>query len=59
MYDIISLKLDPRMKKALKRLADKQFISLSAAVKQAIEKHLLENGIDWREEGDESEGNIG
>lgn len=41
------------MKSALKRLADKQFISVSAAVKQAIEKHLKEYDINWREEGSE------
>ena len=41
------------MKAALKKLADKQFISVSAAVKQAIERHLEENGIDWRQEGNQ------
>jgi hypothetical protein len=46
---VMTLKIDPRMKKALEELADKQFISISAAVKQAIDKHLKENGIDWRE----------
>jgi post-segregation antitoxin (ccd killing protein) len=39
------------MKSALKKLADKQFISVSAAVKQAIERHLQKNDIDWRKEG--------
>jgi hypothetical protein len=38
------------MKSALKRVADKQFISASAAAKQAIEKYLKEHGIDWRKE---------
>jgi predicted transcriptional regulator len=50
MQTVITLKIDPRMKKALKELADKQFISVSAAVKQAIEKHLKEHGVDWRKE---------
>lgn len=50
MQPLISIKVDPRMKAALKKLADKQFISVSAAIKQAIEKHLHENGIDWRKE---------
>ncbi len=49
MQVLISLKLDQRMKAALKALADKQFISVSAAVKQAIEKHLQAHGFDWRE----------
>jgi predicted transcriptional regulator len=51
MQSILTLKIDLRMKAALKKLADKQFISVSAAVKQAVERHLEENGIDWRQEG--------
>ncbi len=53
MQEILTLKLDSRMKSALKKLADKQFISVSAAVKQAIEKHLQEYDIDWRREDTE------
>jgi predicted transcriptional regulator len=53
MQVLLTLKIDPRMKSALKRLADKQFISVSAAVKQAVEKHLEEHDIDWRMEGTE------
>lgn len=47
---LLTVKIDPRMKFALKRVADKQFISASAAAKQAIEKYLEEHGIDWRKE---------
>ena len=50
MQVLLTLKIDPRMKSALKRLADTQFISVSAAVKQSIEKHLQEHDIDWRME---------
>jgi predicted transcriptional regulator len=53
MQSILTLKVDLRMKAALKKLADKQFISVSAAVKQAIERHLEESGIDWRQEGNQ------
>jgi len=53
MQVLLNLKVDPRMKSALKKLADKQFISVSAAVKQAIEKHLQEHDIDWRKEDPE------
>ncbi len=53
MSVLLNLKVDPRMKSALKRLADKQFISVSAAVKQAIEKHLQEHDIDWRKDDTE------
>jgi len=53
MQVLLNLKVDTRMKSALKKLADKQFISVSAAVKQAIEKHLQEHDIDWRNEDTE------
>jgi predicted transcriptional regulator len=50
MSIMVNIKLDPRMKEAIQRLADKQFTSMSAIIKQAIEKHLKDNGIDWRKE---------
>ena len=51
MQTLLTLKIDSRMKAALKKLAENQFISSSAVVKQAIERHLKEHGIDWRKEG--------
>ena len=50
MLEIINIKVDPKMKSAIQKAADKQFISMSAFIKQAIEKHLQVQGIDWREE---------
>ena len=50
MSEMINIKVDPKMKSALQKAADKQFISMSAFIKQAIEKHLQEQGIDWRKE---------
>jgi predicted HicB family RNase H-like nuclease len=50
MQTMLNLKIDPRMKAALKKVADKQFISLSAATKQALEKYLSDRGVDWRKE---------
>jgi predicted transcriptional regulator len=47
---LLTVKIDPRMKAALKKVADKQFISISAAAKQAIEKYLESHGADWRKE---------
>jgi hypothetical protein len=38
------------MKAAIQKAAEKQFISMSAAIKQAIEKYLDEQGINWRKE---------
>jgi predicted transcriptional regulator len=52
MLIMVNIRIDPRMKKAIERLADRQFISMSAVIKQAIEKHLQEHGIDWREESE-------
>jgi predicted transcriptional regulator len=56
MWTVIAIKVDPRMKEALQKVADKQFISMSAAVKQAIEKYLQEQGVDWREKGKKPRG---
>ena len=50
MSVMINIKLDPRMKAAIQKAAEKQFISMSAMIKQAIEKYLKEQGIDWRQE---------
>ncbi len=47
---MLTVKIDPRMKAALKKAAAKQFISTSAAAKQAIEKYLEVHGIDWRKQ---------
>jgi predicted HicB family RNase H-like nuclease len=50
---MVNIKIDPRMKKAIQKVADQQFISMSAFIKQSIEKNLQQHGIDWREEGTE------
>ena len=50
MQVLLSVKVDSRMKAALKKLAEKQFISVSAVVKQAVEGHLQAHDIDWRKE---------
>ena len=47
---MITLKIDPRMKKALDKLADKQLTPVSVLLRQLINRHLQEHGINWREE---------
>jgi predicted transcriptional regulator len=47
---VLSIKIDPKMKKALEKLAEKEFSPVSTIVKKAIDRHLQENGIDWRKE---------
>jgi predicted transcriptional regulator len=53
MWKMISIKVDPRMKKALEKLADHEFSSVSGILKKAAEKFLLEHDIDWRKESTE------
>lgn len=50
---MINMKIDPRMKAAIQKAAENQFISMSAFIKQAVEKQLKEQGIDWKKEIDE------
>ena len=49
MWKMLSIKIDPEMKKALEELADNEFSSVSTLVKQAIDKYLHDKGIDWRD----------
>lgn len=49
---MLSIKIDSRMKKALKEQAEKEFSPLSTLVKKAIDKYLQDQGIDWREDLD-------
>jgi len=48
----VTVKMPPDMKKALEKLAEKDFSSVSAILKKSAEKYLLENGIDWRKAGE-------
>ncbi len=47
---MVSIKIDPKMKKALEKQAEKEFSPLSTIVKKAIDKYLQEQGVNWREE---------
>ena len=46
---MLSIKIDPEMKKALEELAKKEFSPVSTIVKKAIDKYLQEQGIKWRD----------
>ena len=46
----VTVKMPPQMKKALEKLADEEFSSVSGILKKAAEKYLQEQGIDWRKE---------
>ncbi len=56
---MVNVKMDPRMQEAIKKLAAKQFSSMSSVIKQAIEKYLQDQGIDWRKETHSKRKNIG
>jgi len=44
----VTIKMPPEMKKALEKLSEKEFSSVSGILKKAAEKYLLEQGVDWR-----------
>ena len=53
----VTVKMPPNMKKALEKLAQQEFSSVSGILKKAAEKYLLEHDINWREEGAEETEN--
>jgi len=46
----VSVKMDPQMKAALEKQAEKEFTTVSGLLKKAAEKYLRDQGIDWRQE---------
>ena len=38
------------MIEALKKVADQELSNVSVVIKQAIDKHLKDKGVDWRKE---------
>jgi predicted transcriptional regulator len=50
MKMVLSVKIDPRMKQALERLAEKQFAPVATLIKQALDEYLQKHGLDWRVE---------
>ncbi len=49
MKIMITLKLDPKMKKGIEKLADEQLVNMSTVIRQAVDKYLKEHDINWRE----------
>jgi len=54
MFKMVNVKMDTRMRDALKKISEKQFSSVGAVIKQAVEKFLEDRGIDWRNEPEKS-----
>lgn len=53
MLEDVTVKIPSKLKKALVRLAEIEFSSVSGILKKSAELYLKENGIDWREENEE------
>ena len=53
--EMVSLRLESRMKEGVDMLADKQFSSATSVIKQAIDAYLLQHGINWRDDPIESD----
>ena len=53
--EMVSLRLESRMKEGIDMLAKKQFSSATAVIKQAIDAYLLQHGINWRDDPIESD----
>ncbi len=50
----VSIKMNPKMKKALEKFAKQEFSSVSGILKKAAEKYLQDHGVDWRDEQEKS-----
>lgn len=53
MLEDVTVKMPPKLKMALVRLAEKELSSVSGILKKSAELYLKENGIDWRKESEE------
>ena len=53
--EMVSLRLESRMKEGVDMLAKKQFSSATSVIKQAIDAYLLQHGINWRDDPLESD----
>ena len=53
--EMVSLRLESRMKEGIDMLAKKQFSSATSVIKQAIDAYLLQHGINWRDDPVESD----
>ena len=53
--EMVSLRLESRMKEGIDMLAKKQFSSATAVIKQAIDAYLLQHRINWRDDPIESD----
>jgi hypothetical protein len=47
---MINIRIDPRMKQAIEKVAKKEFSSVSGIIKKAVQEYMEKQGIDWEKE---------
>jgi len=47
---MINIRVDPRMKQAIEKVAKKEFSSVSGIIKKAVQEYMEKQGIDWEKE---------
>ena len=47
---LITLKIDPRMKQALEKVAKKEFSTVSGIIKKAAQEYMEKQGVNWEDE---------
>ena len=48
---VINVRIDPRMKQAIEKVAKKEFSSVSGIIKKSVQEYIQqEHGIDWEKE---------
>jgi predicted transcriptional regulator len=47
---MINIRIDPRMKQALEKVAKKEFSTVSGIIKKSVQEYMEKQGIDWEKE---------
>ena len=47
---MINIRIDPRMKQAIEKVAKREFSSVSGIIKKAVQEYMEKHGIDWEKE---------
>jgi predicted transcriptional regulator len=47
---MINIRIDPRMKQAIEKVAKKEFSTVSGIIKKAVQEYMEKQGTDWEKE---------
>ena len=47
---MINIRIDPKMKQAIEKVAKKEFSTVSGIIKKAAQEYMEKQGIDWEKE---------